>query len=411
MVREWWLKARSVLAPRKQPQPEPYTIQCVCGHVLRGWRTSAVQRVLCPECGAPRCVLPKSPYPRVMVPASHESRAPTTQPSTERLPRSQSRLEATAAAEKVQRLGQEKSVGECEATAFPSATMSPASQGKKEIPRTGLSPSTRGLRRSWYLTWGGMVVGILLMMGGTAWLSWRHAQYEWAKLEIRPAYERGCRAFLEQRWSEALTEFDHALRAAQLLRRYDRWVKDLQQWRQEAQVAYELKSETIEELLEQAPLLDRNFVNPRSSPQTDHVWLLLDAPLFVEDSGEEGLRAQVLLPLSWRGRVWDVLVQRLGWPKEPLLKMAQPVRCLFAARLLGIMMPADASEGGMIVLAGEDAVLWGHHESWSTLSSLGDAHESDRESLSELLARQREWLNLQEPLASRVSSEPNGIPR
>lgn len=339
MAPGWFQKAQSSFG-RKEPQVQPYQLDCACGARAVGVRLAQSQRLTCRGCGLTLFVLPLCPYP---VPKSLQAAF--------------FGMEAPAAPEKKAKKG--------DATAPAPAVPKPAPA--KPVP-------VRPPRRTWeeyravQLAWWRnqltplrlIALALCLTLVATGSFLWNNMRTEQARRALEPALEKGREAYAAHDFSTAARELHIAHGALRQLGRNDDLTRKVFQQYREAQAAASLMSGDFSEALTEL-LNDKGSddLEDRSKRRLGGQWLLVDAEFQVIEAAAGGGKV-------WRSEAPLLIGDALCWIELserrqsdwPTITPGKPRRLIFAATCDSVSRLKDQPTDCRLRLEEQSVVFW-----------------------------------------------------
>lgn len=333
MATGWFQRASSVFH-RAEPAPQPFDVGCDCGTRLQGERAEASQKPRCPTCGTQVFILPATPYP---LPTSQPRRAPGPvehASQTVKAPaKSKSRKSKPAA------------------TAQEHTDATSRSNWQEQWQQAVLQ------MRSWCTPV--RIVGVAIAVGLvlTTVVVYRKARWDHALFVLQGSIDRGEAAVKARDFPTALTEYQSAVAALDILGRRDAAARDIRHTRDAVEVVVARAADPL------IPAL-REWLQGKPSqtfPEANRGWLLFDGVLIpggqVADDSPEVFLFDV--PIVIDGIPVDVVLPLPAWSRYVTeLQRDQPRRVIFAAQIERAERPAGDRKQVQVWLNGTSARLW-----------------------------------------------------
>jgi hypothetical protein len=201
---EWLTKATEALRGEKEPEPQPFEIDCECGTHHGGFRRRKHQRIICRSCGTALFIMPSDTYPPPLAPEPKKKRKRKGRRSARR-----HEVVPTQAAVDAGRALASKAVSEVtQASAQVAARTSDAGRG--------LWQRITGLALSVVRFWSPfriVILCIVLAVGGTVFLTVRTGADEAALSRLKESDEQAREALADGDLAAAQEQFAVAVDA------------------------------------------------------------------------------------------------------------------------------------------------------------------------------------------------------
>ena len=320
----WFSKATQALRGGEADEtPQPFEVTCDCNQKHVGIRRQRHQHIVCKECGVSLFVLPKDIYPEAAV-------------KTEKSP-------------------DEKD--DDESSSRPKGKKKVASEARRPRHPEAPEPEPEGIveqKSKLFTPFRGIVVGILGLLGLTAFFVMRHRDQEDARRRFRTASEAGWKAMDTHEWTKAQENFHEAVSALEILGMDDPAARRVRKADQETFALGSLMLTPLIDMVEQAESSGGAAVQ-RAIQANRGRWVVIDAPVrFVDVPGKPGKKAtvQAIVNLPWQIGSHSVEIQAESTAFE---KIRQESEALFAGTFEDLKREG---EQWVITLKPESSFLW-----------------------------------------------------
>jgi hypothetical protein len=294
--------------PRELPPAEPYDILCTCGQRVAGFRHDHRQFAPCPVCGHVHLVMPLSAYPKPIV---HET--PSRQ---EQIPVEVVRPNRP--------LGLKLQIGARRASRA----------GARAL--WSLVPPAR-----WFSPVRLLVVAMLIMIGGTVWLTiyWnRQGSLTSDIVAMRRAWTQDIEA---AQFGDARTKLEQAVSAIRRFGEDSRDAREIEQLAKEVGQIADLLDRPLEEVVRARRSMSATEAEAYILETLKSPALILDATINPgAGSGSSGYRVEAIMVSDEQ----PIRIDVSNLSVLAALAPSQPTRVMFAARIEAIEPPTQGFE-------------------------------------------------------------------
>lgn len=398
-----WLKwKKPKLISRVARQPVPFAITCVCGRGAEGHRTARYQQMICLDCGEPLFVLPLNAYP---APTAEDNKkaelaedTKSAATSTDEDPSAEPDVAAKSGApnsgsekpgkSRESKKTKKRSGGKDKKTkSTPPAVPEPR---RDAVPVSKIKRPGKRVVTPFRLT----LIAITGVLIGTVWFSVQNSRFENAEIVLRKSTSDGQAAIDNDDFLTALTEFQKAAAAADIVVPGSAQAKALTQTRDQLNATTKLSADSLIDILDNAA--DARERQPQSwhdNVALDQTgWMVFDAN-GRQTTATSGEIVEITIPLSIGTA--SVILNCAAKPFKVLNPGSTPQRMIFAAQVSAIDYRNTKPPRWDIQLNPESIVIWSDKTFFDSLGFELDDGEWDQ-ATSALLSRQRQAMGIEQ---------------
>ena len=381
----WMTRAQATFRRKKKEDvPVSFGIPCSCGGIAAGTREPVYQRVQCEQCRRWLFVLPADPYP---VPIARPRRKKRNSKHAETQTPIDTADQPTAMSVT------EAKPKPLEESSRPADPLSQRSADDTQ-PATTVAATARRWRKKLFTPFRLVLLGIVLVVVGTALSVWNRARLDEAARTWQTAREKGRAAIESGDFPTAVREFRRAVQAVDLLARDDMPARATRQRLREAVAADQLLPVSLPEMIrdgEQTIKANPIGWKDRFEGSYKGRWLIMETSLVRVAETNDGDRVVIDCPLVIGSRQVEFSGASAAFSTLDITQV--PQRVIFAAAVRSCELSDTTPARWIVELDSDHAFLWSDFEILRRLGlTTGDADEEQRTRL--LLTAQANHLRL-----------------
>lgn len=374
---EWLTKATEALRGEKDPDPQPFEIDCECGTHHGGFRRRKHQRIICRSCGTALFIMPSDPYPPPLAPEPRKKRKRKGR-------RSARRTEAVSAqaAVDVGRAIASKAVSE---VTHASAEVAARTKGAGRSLWQRITGAAMAVVRFW-TPFRIVILCIILAVSGTAFLTFRSGSQEAAVIRLSESNDKAREALANGEIGAAQEQFAIAVEALDRLDRHaDPLASEIRQLHRETTAMQDLLPSSLFEIAAEADeaFLHGSLEEFDAKFRLQHAdrWIVLEGPVARVGRTARGGYYRIDVPAAI-GEERRTLVISGRLPALDALKFRHPQRdVVVAGQLKSCELSADR-RSWVFRLEPRTAFLWANADNYAALGlTSADPEQADAVSL------------------------------
>lgn len=369
---EWLTRATDALRGEKDPEPQPFELDCDCGTRHSGVRRRKYQRIICRSCGSALFVLPYNSYPPPLAPQPKKKRKRKRQKSSGDTAGGVMSAEAAVTAGRA--LASRAVTGVSEASAQVAARTTAAGRGLGHR----VSASGKAVVRFW-TPFRLVLLGMCVVIGATAFLTLHSRSDDAAITRLKQSEEAGREALGAGDVPAACEQFEVAVAALdQLGRQTDPLACDIRQLYRETKAMRDLLPSSVFKVVNEADeALDDGQLDEFDQQfrlRDRHRWIVLEGPVTRVGGSTEGGHYRIDVPAALGDHARTVVIAgRL--PALDVLKFRDSRReVILAGQLRSCELSGDRLSW-VLRLEPETAFLWSNVQNYTALGLMLDDPE------------------------------------